>query len=405
MKVLSKVAAALALTALALVAKPQPSSATPCNVAYVFVNGVIPTAAQFNANPNQWAACFTTIDNSNVGPLGFYASQIVPTSTATATFGGALAYTFPAGVVVGGPLTSATTGGFSGRVTAAGVTSTLSVAINGTSLPSTSGTQMVVGADLSGFGNFLASGNRFLFRTGAGTTFATFDSAAGFTSSLPISGSTGAFSSTVSATQFHAGTPGVAASTGAFFMGTANGAGQETLLKTDTANVSGVAQTVFGIAIAGVNNYLAVDGTGKLGVLGGVTAGGLGTFVGLTAGTGTSQGSSNGATVAWHPPTYTAAGAATAGTEHIVRGTVDVTLTAAATGSASVTLAGAAIFASATSYIVAVGGFDLVSGTGPNSQATITASRISASSISVNFTNAGVAITAVVRCHYIAIGS
>jgi hypothetical protein len=72
----------------------------PCTVPYYFVNGTVAQAGQVNANFQALLNCLSTI----------YASDIIPTSQAQATFGGSLQYNFPAGVAVQGtqnyPLTT-----------------------------------------------------------------------------------------------------------------------------------------------------------------------------------------------------------------------------------------------------------------------------------------------------------
>lgn len=158
-----------ALLALGTFALPARSSAASCTIAYVFATGAVPTAAQFNANPNQFATCFSNIDNTNIGAAGLFASQIKADTSVHGTFGGTAGYMFAptsaaivplkvnaftgqtvdildvqlngtnevwvdsagvlhtlgvpqfAGVNVGGPLTGATTGSFSGVLTATGV--------------------------------------------------------------------------------------------------------------------------------------------------------------------------------------------------------------------------------------------------------------------------------------------
>lgn len=73
---------------------------TTCSIPYVFTNGTVADASQVNADFNAVAGC--------VGAI--YASSIVPTTSAQATFGGSIQYTFPAGVAVAGgqsnPLTT-----------------------------------------------------------------------------------------------------------------------------------------------------------------------------------------------------------------------------------------------------------------------------------------------------------
>jgi hypothetical protein len=64
----------------------------PCTVPYYFVNGTVAQAGQVNANFQALLNCLSTI----------YASDIIPTSAAQATFGGTLQYNFPAGVAVAG---------------------------------------------------------------------------------------------------------------------------------------------------------------------------------------------------------------------------------------------------------------------------------------------------------------
>lgn len=72
---------------------------------YVFANGTIADANQVNSNFNAALAVINGIDYANVGPNGFMASQIIPSSIAQAIFGGTFAYTFPAGLLVTSGLT------------------------------------------------------------------------------------------------------------------------------------------------------------------------------------------------------------------------------------------------------------------------------------------------------------
>ena len=57
------------------------------------------------------------VDNSQVGPLGFYASQLIPTNGTQATFGGAQGYAFANGLSVGTTLTVGSTLGVTGAAT------------------------------------------------------------------------------------------------------------------------------------------------------------------------------------------------------------------------------------------------------------------------------------------------
>lgn len=73
--------------------------AAACAVPYTFVNGTPADANQVNANYAAVIACISNIDNTNIGPAGIYASQIIPTNTAQATFGSSQQYTFPNGII------------------------------------------------------------------------------------------------------------------------------------------------------------------------------------------------------------------------------------------------------------------------------------------------------------------
>ncbi len=53
-----------------------------------FVTGAVIQAAPFNSNFTAVATAVNNIDNTNLGALGIYASQIIPTSAAQALVGG-----------------------------------------------------------------------------------------------------------------------------------------------------------------------------------------------------------------------------------------------------------------------------------------------------------------------------
>lgn len=84
---------------------PLPAYASSCSVPNVFVNGSVADATQVNANFSSLVNCGNNIDNTNIGANGIYASQIKPTSSGQATFGGTQAYTFANGLTVNGGLT------------------------------------------------------------------------------------------------------------------------------------------------------------------------------------------------------------------------------------------------------------------------------------------------------------
>jgi hypothetical protein len=70
-----------------------------------FVTGTTIAAAPFNANFSTVATAVNNIDNTNIGVAGLFASNLLPTSPAQATFGGAVGYTFSPGAAGQVPLT------------------------------------------------------------------------------------------------------------------------------------------------------------------------------------------------------------------------------------------------------------------------------------------------------------
>jgi hypothetical protein len=96
--------------------------------------------------------------------------------------------------------------------------------------------------------------------------------------------------------------------------------------------VAGVAAPAMAIAQNGGSNLLALDNSGNLGAAGIIVGQGV-------------KSSSLATNYSFVPPVYTAAGASVASTLHIVQGTFTGT-----GGLVTVTLSGAAVFSSATSY-------------------------------------------------------
>ena len=103
----------LAVICISLVASV--ASATTVVIPNIFSNGQVIDATMMNANFSalaNWAN--GNVDNTNIGSGGIFASQIIPGSTAQATFGGATSYTFPTvlnllgGAVVTGPASFST---------------------------------------------------------------------------------------------------------------------------------------------------------------------------------------------------------------------------------------------------------------------------------------------------------
>jgi hypothetical protein len=77
---------------------PREASAVVCTIPYTFVNGTAANANQVNSNFTSLQSCSNNIDNTNLGTVGIFASQIVPTTVAQATFGGTQTYVFPLGL-------------------------------------------------------------------------------------------------------------------------------------------------------------------------------------------------------------------------------------------------------------------------------------------------------------------
>jgi hypothetical protein len=114
-----------------------------------FITNTTINAAPFNANFTAVATAVNNIDNTNIGAAGLYASQLLPTSSAQATFGGAIGYTFLAPSTVVTPLTIS------------GVTSQSAHILNVTL---TSGGQQVAWVDQTGL---LTSGAAIAFGSGS----------------------------------------------------------------------------------------------------------------------------------------------------------------------------------------------------------------------------------------------
>lgn len=73
----------------------QPADATACSIFYTWLNGDTITAARLNGNNTNFQTCGNSIDNTNIGNAGIFASQIKPTILAQALFGGtAVGYSF-----------------------------------------------------------------------------------------------------------------------------------------------------------------------------------------------------------------------------------------------------------------------------------------------------------------------
>ena len=83
------------------------------SIPYTFSSGQTIYSSYINAN---FSALQTGINNITAAANGVYASDLVPTSSAQATFGGSVIYKFPVGVSSAGPITAQSTSGSSGWV-------------------------------------------------------------------------------------------------------------------------------------------------------------------------------------------------------------------------------------------------------------------------------------------------
>jgi hypothetical protein len=149
-------------------------------------------------------------------------------------------------------------------------------------------------------------------------------------------------------------------------------------------------------------NFFAVNGSPKLQIM--ASTGGLISAGNIIA-------SSSGATAAFVPPVYNNSGAALAGTTHIVQGQATISVgSGAAFASQTVTLSGAAIFTSSTSYVVTVSlnstGSTFPTGWSTNSLG-VSVSQTSGSSFSVFVTGGGATTTGTgtIVLNYVDIGS
>lgn len=264
-------------------------------------------AAPFNSNFAAIQAAVNSIDNSNVGGAGFFASQIIPTSAAQATFAGTFGYTFNTGST---PLTvtnSTSTGKFQlgGSVSAAtfdwGITAataltfnvpaaaSFSFSVNGSSVASLGSTGTFIsgnlqagasggigsgtvsigtsaGSGLSQIGtttNTIATiaGSGFYFQNNNGTGFAAVDGSG----NLGIAGSLHAAAS-VFGVALQAGTSGTLGS-GTLSFGTTAGTGLSQI-ESSSSTVQTIAGSSFLFFNSNGTTFAAIDGSGNLGIAG-----------------------------------------------------------------------------------------------------------------------------------------
>lgn len=142
------------------------------------MTGTTIQAAPFNSNFQAVQTAVNNIDATNIGAVGLYASNLIPTSTAQATFGGTTPYTFnenlfcngalvafnttfssPSGVAVGDGVFQQGTN--LGKIWLGGASGLSSIAWNNTNtvVTASSGTGAVVSANAAGFAGFFGGVN------------------------------------------------------------------------------------------------------------------------------------------------------------------------------------------------------------------------------------------------------
>jgi hypothetical protein len=271
----------------------------------------------------------------------------------------------------GGAFGIGTTGTFIGTD---GTVATIGTYIDGTNLTVTGNIFNFPGAfTVSGAG--AVTGSTFLANAAAGTAFYEFTNVAGgsnitalYANSGTVSGVTGtAFSiygvglgSPQLASMDASGNLGIKGSfkTGSSTYGPTSATinGPIVAVGADNGLDLGNGSTVFRMSSDGRLKLTSQSGSIDMGAdaLTNITtlnASGLGTFVGLTAGTGTVQGSSNGSAVAYVAPTYGLAGASLGSTTHDMVGSCTI---GAGQTTCTATLSGASPFTSTTSYSCSV---------------------------------------------------
>jgi hypothetical protein len=281
----------LAVICISLVASV--ASATTVVIPNIFSNGQVIDETMMNSNFSALSAWANgNVDNTNIGSGGIFASQIIPGSTAQATFGGATSYTFPTvlnllgGAVVTGPASFST------------------LAANSPAVCTDSSRNLTT----SGCGGGVTLYASQIIPTT--TPQATFGGSVGYVFPTSVTHQAGA--------------------------SVAGG------LTTDTLGVSGASNLAATTIVGGLTQS---GGTVTVGTL---NSTGVITGYGVNASTGKISGASDGATTTYLPPIYSHTGAAVPASLHCVQDA----LTFTAQSSATVNLSGAAPFSNISSYWV-----------------------------------------------------
>ena len=275
----------------------------------VFVNGTTIQSAPFNANFNAVAASVNSVDNTQIGPAGLFPNQLLPTTGAQATFGGSQPFGF---------------GGVNAAATPGDLTIAESATVGQLFFGNGSAAQA---ATIIGQTNILKFVPQASLLPGNGamqlsTTAATFYGTAGLTAAGQIAAGGTAATGTVSGDM----TAAESATIGGLYLGNGTTA--------QTASIFSVTNTlIFSPSNASTVGQMRLSSAGALSVQPTINATNTAGYV---------------------PPVYTAAGAELAATTHIATGSVQ-TSTGSGPFTGTVTLSGAAVFTSNTSYVVAIG--------------------------------------------------
>ncbi len=290
----------------------------PCTVAYlitqnhIYANGDVLTAALLNPNfatLYNWAN--GGVDNTNVNnSVGFFASQIICTTTATCTFGNTVPMVFPGGISL-----TATT--FTNGITVTGALASF----QGGSLNALTSPSGFIQIGSSAGNNLIADYLSIQARNNGAIATLTLNPLGG---NVLVTQNLTAASLTTTSGTIVSGTSITAATTFTAFNGGTNTAGgflqlpgnvgaNPTIIGANSATtVATIAASVF--EITNNTTQLALDAGGDLGLAGALHASGgiYGSFTSISgnAAAATVQSSATTGTPGYVPPIYTTAGAA-----------------------------------------------------------------------------------------------
>lgn len=360
------------------------ASATTCTVPNTFSNGTVADANQVNANFSALQSCGNNIDYRNIGVAGLYASQLLPGTTAQATFGGLYGYSFGGYSTTQVPLTlygvASQTGDLLDILLSVGGTKAAWVDSGGIlhllSAPAMSGASIASGTIpdaalvTAPVTSVTASGN--VTSTGGTTPTIGFSSTPSFTSET-LTGTGATITSASYSSYFKLGTAGTDTAN-LLVWGTAYNASSATMIVQDTSTnaVQGVWPSLVGFYESGA--LVNIDGAGNMGIVGTLHTTGGSTYGNSATVTGTVQNQPTGATVVGPAGAcYQASGTACAGSFHTVvipESSANCSASTIVTASVieaecayTLTFSGSAAFSSATSYACfAQGSYNQITG-------------------------------------------